>query len=89
MKTSRGSCGKWKGGVSVVIRTIKTACGKCGVELIRNGGSILAFAVTVNDCQYYGKTSYWFKIGSYRTEKNAVRQSVKKMAEMGKELVLT
>ena len=67
---------------------IKTKCGNYGVDLIRNGGredDIIAMAY-INDGDGYGGTSYWFTIGHYKSEKNAIRQSVKKMAAMGKEL---
>ena len=67
---------------------LMTKCGKYGVDLIRNGGredDIIAMAF-INDGDGYGGTSYWFTIGHYANEKNAIRQSAKKMAAMGKEL---
>jgi len=67
---------------------INTVCGKYGVEFIENGDyGIMAVAVS-NDGQSYGGSSYWFAIGHYKSEKTALRQSIKKMAAMGKELAI-
>lgn len=57
-----------------------------GVEF-REGydGTIIADAV-INDGQSYGGSSFWFRIGTYKTMKSAIRYAAKKMAQFNKEL---
>ena len=62
--------------------TIKSICGKYAVDLIRNGGredQIITIAA-----KYDGETprgyDYWFTIGQYKSEKNAIRAAVRKMS---------
>ena len=67
--------------------TINSKCGNYAVEFVRtnNEGSIMACAV-IRDGLSYGGNSWWFTIGHYKNEKNALRQAIKKMKQMGKEL---
>jgi len=69
------------------MKTIKSTCGKYAVEFVsyNRGGTIMACAVMC-DGQSYGGNSYWFTIGRYKTEKMALRQAVKKMANHNIEL---
>ena len=70
--------------------TINSKCGKKSVTIIRNGrdGDFMAIAnQNCFDSETMSDTSYWFTIGrSYKTEKSAIRQAVKKMAQYGYEL---
>ena len=67
------------------MKTINTVCGKYGVQFIEVENGITAIAIA-HDGHSYDGYSYWFTIGHYKTEKGAIRQAVKKMAIVGKEL---
>jgi len=69
--------------------TINSKCGKYSVNIMRNGrdGDYLAVANQNTFCsESMSDTSYWFTIGRYKTEKNAIRQSIKKLANHNVEL---
>ena len=61
--------------------TLNSKCGKYAVEFI----SDMVCAV-FRDGQSYGGNSYWFTIGHYKTEKNAIKWAIKKMAQLNIEL---
>ena len=58
---------------------IKSTCGKYAVEFIQVGDGVVMAAAVMCDKQSYGGNSYWFTVGHYKNEKNALRQSIKKM----------
>jgi len=70
--------------------TINSKCGSKAVQLIKNGGredDIIAIAVQNSfDSETMSNTSYWFTVGHYKSEKTAIRQSAKKLAQYGYEL---
>jgi len=69
--------------------TLYSTCGDYAVEINdtrRNG--YVATAVMKEEGNGYGNWGYWFRVGVYKTEKNAIRAAVKKMAVFGKELVV-
>ena len=73
--------------------TIKSTCGKYAVNFIKNGGrndAVIAMANLATGSTAYGDTTYeyWFYIGKYKSEKTAIRQSVKRMRQHGIELAI-
>jgi len=55
------------------------------VQFIKVENGITAIAIA-HDGNSYDRYSYWFTIGHHKTEKRAIKQSVKKMTIMGKEM---
>ena len=75
------------------MKKIKSTCGKYAVNLFKNGGAdddIIALAEQKTGSNASGEPRYefWFSIGNYKSEKIAVRQSVKKMRRHGIELAM-
>ena len=70
--------------------TINSKCGKYRVEITQanSDGTLMAVATSQNVGRGYGDFEYWFTIGHYKSEKTAIRQSVKKMQSMGRELAI-
>lgn len=69
-----------------MIKGIKCTDERYGVEFMEGyDGEIIADAV-IHDGQSYGGSSFWFRIGTYKSMKSAIRFAAKKMAQFGKEL---
>lgn len=62
------------------MKNIKSADGMYEVEIVAFNEKFIATAVFC-DGLTYGGNSYWFTVGIYKTVQNAIKQSVKKMAE--------
>ena len=62
--------------------TIKSKNGGYAITVMPNGDRFMAFAEFC-DGETYGGNSYWFTIGSYKTEAAALRWGRKKMAAHG------
>ena len=64
--------------------TIKSKCGKYSVNIIQNGkdGNNFMACACFNqfDSESMSDSQYWFTIGRYKSVKNAVRQSIKKLS---------
>ena len=68
-----------------------STCGGYSVDIYHYGSdanSRYQAVAYIEDGNTYGGASYWFNIGIYKTEKNAIRAAVKAMAKYGKELCL-
>lgn len=69
-----------------MIKGINCKDERYGVEFMEGyEGEIIADAV-IHDGNTYGGSSYWFRIGTYKSMKSAIRFAAKKMAQHGLEL---
>lgn len=74
------------------MKIINSKCGKYSVEIMENGRNaeygymVAAMMNNSFDSETMSNKTYWFTVGTYKTEKNAIRQAVKKMAGYNIEL---